>query len=90
MSEDFKLMTGTWVQAANLRLEMLALLAPYAADIVVTGQGRDQIGLLILPNRAAIEKAGIALTADNGACNCPELADILCARLRDRAADASL
>ena len=89
MSEDFKLMTGTWVQAANLRLEMLALLAPYAADIVVTGQGRDQIGLLILPNRAATGREGFALEADKGACTCPDLADILRTRLRERAADAT-
>ncbi|UOA28469.1 feruloyl-CoA synthase [Pseudosulfitobacter sp. DSM 107133] len=86
ISEDFKLMTGTWVQAANLRLEMLGLLAPYAADIVVTGQGRDQIGLLIVPNRAAIEKAGFALEADSGAFVSAALADTLRARLRDKAA----
>ncbi len=89
ISEDFKLMTGTWVQAANLRLEMLGLLAPYVADIIVTGQGRDQIGVLILPNRAAIDKAGMALDTDDGACICTTLADILRDRLRDKAAKAT-
>lgn len=89
ISEDFKLMTGTWVQAANLRLVMLGLLAPYVADIVVTGQGRDQIGLLIVPNRAAIEKAQIDMETDGGACISPALANILRARLRDKATEAT-
>ena len=51
-SEDFKLSSGTWVQAANLRLEMLAALAPLAADLIVVGADRDEIGVLIVPNRA--------------------------------------
>jgi feruloyl-CoA synthase len=89
ISEDFKLMTGTWVQAANLRLVMLGLLAPYVADIVVTGQGRDQIGLLIVPNRAAIEKAQIDMETDGGACISPALANILRVRLRDKATEAT-
>ncbi|MEL7462973.1 MAG: AMP-binding protein [Pseudomonadota bacterium] len=49
MGEDFKLTTGVWVRAANLRLEALAALAPLAADLVVAGHGRDEVGLLIVP-----------------------------------------
>ena len=37
VSEDFKLLTGTWVRLAQLRLDMLACLAPLAADLVITG-----------------------------------------------------
>ncbi len=54
MSEDFKLMTGTWVRAAHLRLELLAALAPFATDLVLTGQGREEVGLLIVPNRVTL------------------------------------
>jgi len=49
ISEDFKLQSGVWVRAAQLRLDALAALAPLAADVVVTGEGQRQVGLLILP-----------------------------------------
>jgi feruloyl-CoA synthase len=49
VAEDFKLMTGTWVRATQLRLDALVALGPLAADIVVTGEGRNEIGVLILP-----------------------------------------
>jgi feruloyl-CoA synthase len=49
ISEDFKLTTGTWVRAAQLRLDLLVALAPLVADLVITGEGRDQVGLLIVP-----------------------------------------
>lgn len=58
LSEDFKLTSGTWVQAAQLRLEILPLLAPLAQDVIVCGAGRDEIGLLIVPNVAGLERLG--------------------------------
>lgn len=83
MSEDFKLSTGNWVLAANLRLDLLAALAPFAQDIVVTGQGRDTVGVLILPNRAAIAAQGWEVAEKDGLLICPALHDIISARLRD-------
>ncbi len=47
ISEDFKLLTGTWVRAANLRLDILPALAGIASDIVICGHNRDEIGLLV-------------------------------------------
>ncbi|MGB7297771.1 MAG: AMP-binding protein, partial [Burkholderiaceae bacterium] len=47
ITEDFKLMTGTWVQAARIRLQVLATLEGLVQDVVVTGADREQIGLLI-------------------------------------------
>lgn len=55
LSEDFKLTTGTWVRAANLRLDMLAVLGGLARDVVVCGAGRDEVGILIVPGAAAQE-----------------------------------
>lgn len=49
LSEDFKLGSGIWVQAANLRLEMLAALGGLAQDVVICGHARDALGILILP-----------------------------------------
>lgn len=53
VAEDFKLTTGTWVSVGILRLKALAALAPYAQDVVVAGQDRDEIGLLIFPTLKA-------------------------------------
>ena len=81
ISEDFKLLSGTWVRAAGLRLDLLAELAPLAADLVVTGQDRNEIGLMIFPNRDALEAAGYTLEEDGGALVCPALLADISARL---------
>lgn len=57
MSEDFKLISGTWVRAANLRLELLPLLGGLASDVVVCGADRAEIGLMIFPTPEAREMA---------------------------------
>ncbi|SEK18730.1 feruloyl-CoA synthase [Pacificibacter marinus] len=49
VSEDFKLLTGTWVQAGKLRLDALDVLQGLVQDVVICGHDRDQIGLLIFP-----------------------------------------
>ena len=85
ISEDFKLLTGTWVRAAGLRIEMLSTLAPLAADLVVTGQDRDEIGVMIFPNTEAIEAAGYTLEEDGGALVCPQLLSEIHHRLNERA-----
>ena len=88
ISEDFKLTTGTWVRAAQLRLDILACLSPLAADVVVTGADRDQIGLFIFPNRAALETAGYSDQANDGALVDSALRGELLQRLRDHASGA--
>ncbi|MEP0940876.1 MAG: feruloyl-CoA synthase [Rhizobiaceae bacterium] len=50
ITEDFKLLTGTWVQAAKIRLQALAALEGLVQDVVVTGADRSEIGLLIFPS----------------------------------------
>lgn len=52
ITEDFKLSTGTWVQAAEIRLKALAVLEGLVQDVVVTGADRDDVGLLIFPSQA--------------------------------------
>lgn len=49
VSEDFKLLTGTWVQAGRLRLDALEGLRGLVQDVVVCGHDRDAIGLFIFP-----------------------------------------
>jgi feruloyl-CoA synthase len=52
VSEDFKLLTGTWVNTGSLRLKALAALAPLVQDVVVTGHDREEVGFLLFPNLA--------------------------------------
>lgn len=53
VAEDFKLLSGTWVNAGGLRVAALAAGAPVIQDAVVTGHDRDEVGLLIFPNPPA-------------------------------------
>jgi feruloyl-CoA synthase len=53
VSEDFKLTTGTWVNAGQLRVAGIAALAPLAQDIVVCGHDSDAVRFLVFPNLAA-------------------------------------
>lgn len=89
ISDDFKLLTGTWVRATNLRIEILECLAPLAIDVVITGHDRSEVGVLIVPNREALEAAGFATTEDGGAMRCPRLRDEVRRRLTERVAHES-
>lgn len=76
-SEDFKLLTGTWVRAATLRIEVLGLLDGLVQDVVIAGQDMADIGLLVFPLPDAIAGAtGDVLDA-------PELVGHIAGRLRD-------
>lgn len=89
ISEDFKLLTGTWVRAANLRLAVFERLAPLAGDVVVTGANKDEIGLMIFPNLTALAKGGFAATVSNDALDDPRLLAEIKSRLEAHAKDAS-
>ncbi len=47
--EDFKLSSGTRINAQELRLRALAALAGMVRDLVVVGSDRDDVGLLVFP-----------------------------------------
>lgn len=79
-SEDFKLLTGTWVRAANLRLSILGLLDGLVQDVVVTGQDKSDIGLLIFPLQEALED-----TDDEPVLDAPGLATEIAQRLGEAA-----
>lgn len=49
VSEDFKLLTGTWVQAGKLRVDVLEGLAGLVQDVVICGHDRGEVGMLIFP-----------------------------------------
>ncbi len=50
LTEDFKLLSGTWVSVGPLRARFIEAMAPWVRDAVIAGHGRDWLGaLLILP-----------------------------------------
>jgi feruloyl-CoA synthase len=63
VTEDFKLGTGTWVSAGQLRVAALAAATPLLQDAVVCGHDRSYVALLAWPNLVAC-RAKAALAAD--------------------------
>jgi feruloyl-CoA synthase len=58
LAEDFKLSSGTRINAAELRLRALAALGGLVRDVVVVGADRDDVGLLVFPaDPAAMDAA---------------------------------
>jgi feruloyl-CoA synthase len=50
IGENFKLVSGTWIDVNRIRLATIAALHPLARDVVVCGHSTDMIALLIFPN----------------------------------------
>ena len=66
LAEDFKLSSGVKVRAGALRAALLAHCAPFAEEIVVGGENRDDLVALIFAAReAGAEEIGRALLAWN-------------------------
>jgi feruloyl-CoA synthase len=65
IAEDFKLITGTWVNVAAVRARAMAQALPYVHDVVVTGDGHGSLGLLVFlaPAAAQLTDAGAASDA---------------------------
>ncbi|MFD1794525.1 feruloyl-CoA synthase [Paracoccus aurantiacus] len=70
VSEDFKLNTGTWVQAGTLRMAVLDRLRGLAQDVVICGHDRGEVGLFIFPAPQQVR----AEHATRGALSDPQLA----------------
>jgi len=49
IAEDFKLATGTWVNVGPLRARFIAHCAPHVRDVVIAGEGRDEVAALVFP-----------------------------------------
>ena len=53
VAENFKLVSGTWVNVGALRLAVISAAEKLISDVVVAGEGKHEIGLLIFPNEDA-------------------------------------
>ncbi|MGB1275218.1 MAG: hypothetical protein ACPG77_05660, partial [Nannocystaceae bacterium] len=56
VAEDFKLTSGTWVHVGVVRVEVIAALSPVCQDIVVAGESRDELAVLVVPNLGNCQK----------------------------------
>src|SRR5437763_10711604 len=56
LAEDFKLMTGTWVQVGALRVGALAACSPVLQDAIVAGADREFVALLCWLNAAGCQR----------------------------------
>jgi len=53
VAEDFKLSSGTWVNAGAVRIRLIAAADPLIQDAVITGHDRDELGALVFLSPAA-------------------------------------
>ncbi|HNR07123.1 MAG TPA: feruloyl-CoA synthase [Saprospiraceae bacterium] len=56
LTEDFKLSTGTWVHAAQLKARIIAAGAGLIQQVVLTGSDRPYIGAIVFVNPAEVKK----------------------------------
>ena len=64
VTEDFKLISGTWVSVGTLRPDIVAACAPLVADAVVCGQDKPFVGALLWPSPVAMKGAMEAAGGD--------------------------
>jgi feruloyl-CoA synthase len=75
LAEDFKLMTGTWVQVGALRVGALAACSPVLQDAIVAGADKEFVGLLCWLNASGCQSViGANLTKDSAPPALPDLA----------------
>ena len=76
-AENFKLASGTWVNVGALRLAVISATEKLITDVVVTGEGRNDLGLLIFVNeqscRAFLGPEACAGPGDQSAGNHPAI-----------------
>lgn len=56
--EDFKLSNGTWVRTGCLREALLDKLRPWASDLVIVGENRDEVAALVWSPQTGLTSHG--------------------------------
>ncbi len=64
MAEEFKLNTGTFVSGGAVRAELVRIGSPLIQDLVLCGENRAWLGVLIWPNSNALAEAAGLSSAD--------------------------
>ena len=69
LAEDFKLLSGTWVQASLIRRDLVAALQPFVSDAVICAPNVAWLGALIWPTVPVDDKVRGALAQKLAAFN---------------------
>lgn len=56
VSEDFKLLNGTWVHTGALRNTLVSALAPLVMDAVICGQDKDFLAAMVWANEPGVRR----------------------------------
>jgi feruloyl-CoA synthase len=89
VSEDFKLVTGTWVSVGPLRTALVAGLEPLARDAVIAGHDRDAVTALVFPDLDACRKLAGGAPEDMTVLAHPAVRAAFAGRLKSMAAQAT-
>jgi feruloyl-CoA synthase len=85
VTEDFKLLTGTWVSVGPLRARLIAAFAPLVKDAVITGHDRNEICALVFPDLEACRALTTAGQSDPEVLASTAVRDVFRTRLADMA-----
>lgn len=66
LAENFKLVTGTWVNTAGLRLRAVETFGTLVRDVIVAGEGQSEVGALVFPDFDACRALDGSLTDEAG------------------------
>jgi feruloyl-CoA synthase len=86
VSEDFKLVTGTWVSVGPLRTALVAGLEPLAKDAAIAGHDRDCVTALVFPDMEACRKLADGAMDDASVLAHPSVHAAFAERLKSMAA----
>jgi feruloyl-CoA synthase len=67
LNEEFKLGTGTWVYAGQVRARFLEAMAPALSDLLLCGLNRDYLAVLGVPSLAGLREIAGEPKADMAA-----------------------
>ena len=56
IAENFKLSSGTWVSVGSVRARLNDAMQGLVRDVVITGEGHNELAALLIPFRPAIER----------------------------------
>jgi feruloyl-CoA synthase len=89
LAENFKLASGTWVAVGPLRAALTNDLRGLASDVVIAGEGHEELGALVVPDWAALRALDGAEDLEGEALlHHPEIRRAAARRLADHAAKA--
>ncbi len=84
ISENFKLLSGTWTNVGTIRTAVIDSLRPLCLDAVVTGHNQADLGLLLIPNYAVLAREfGLRDEQQNarGISNNDAVVEAICSRI---------